>query len=253
MTAQDIKEKTFEKAVFGGYDMAGVDDFLEEVADGYTALQKENAVLKGKMKVLVEKIEEYRSTEDAMRLALLSAQKMSVQIENDAKDKAKALSAEIEKKSAERVASAKAEAERIVHEAKNSVAGEENKIAAAKQATANFVARIREICSAQLAFLDNLDDMQLPEPEKAPAPEDSIRDTVKTIEDSVAKMVDAPAEEPQIDIGDVIGTQNTGAVDEPTRLYEAAPASAAAAPEKAHAAEDEVPLQFDFEALSFDD
>ncbi len=245
MTAQDIKEKTFEKAVFGGYDMAGVDDFLEEVAEGYTALQKENAVLKGKMKVLVEKIEEYRSTEDAMRLALLSAQKMSVQIENDAKDKAKTLSAEIEKQSAERVANAKAEAERIVSEARNSVSGEEAKIAAAKQATANFVDRIREICNAQLAFLDGLDDMQLPAPEKPPVPGtgNNIRDTVKTIEDSVAKMVDAPAEEePQIDIGAVIGAQTAAVVDEPTRLYETA-----------HASSDEPPLQFDFEALSFDD
>lgn len=246
MTAQDIKEKTFEKAVFGGYDMAGVDDFLEEVAEGYTALQKENAVLKGKMKVLVEKIEEYRSTEDAMRLALLSAQKMSVQIENDAKDKAKTLSAEIEKQCTESVAAARAEAERIVNEAKSSVAGEETKIAAAKQATANFVARIREVCSAQLEFLDNLDDMQLPAPEKAPAPVNNITETVKTIEDSVAKMVDAPAEEPQIDIGGVAAASGTDVVDEPTRLYAAAPAA------PAPAAEEDM-LQFDFDALSFDD
>ena len=28
MTPQDIMDKTFEKAVFGGYDMAAVDDFL---------------------------------------------------------------------------------------------------------------------------------------------------------------------------------------------------------------------------------
>ena len=29
ITAQDIREKTFEKARIGGYDMASVDDFLE--------------------------------------------------------------------------------------------------------------------------------------------------------------------------------------------------------------------------------
>ncbi len=29
ITPQDIKEKTFEKALFGGYDMAAVDRFLE--------------------------------------------------------------------------------------------------------------------------------------------------------------------------------------------------------------------------------
>lgn len=245
MTAQDIKEKTFEKAVFGGYDMAGVDDFLEEVADGFTALQKENAVLKGKMKVLVDKIEEYRSTEDAMRLALLSAQKMSVQIENEAKDKAKSLTAEVERQSTDRIANAKAEAERIVSEAKNSVSTEQAKIDAAKQATANFVERIRRVCNEQLAFLDRLDELQLPPAEKPAEPAADIRDTVKTIEDSVAKVVDAPAqEEPQIDIGSVLGSREAENTDEPTRLYNAVTAKTAA---------DEEPLQFDFEALSFDD
>ena len=55
ITAQDIREKTFEKARIGGYDMASVDDFLEELADDITASEKENAVLKSKMKVLVNR------------------------------------------------------------------------------------------------------------------------------------------------------------------------------------------------------
>ena len=41
ITAQDIREKTFEKSKFGGYDMAQVDEFLEELADDLTNSQKE--------------------------------------------------------------------------------------------------------------------------------------------------------------------------------------------------------------------
>ena len=41
MTPQDIKEKTFEKALVGGYDMGSVDDFLEKVAADLTASQKD--------------------------------------------------------------------------------------------------------------------------------------------------------------------------------------------------------------------
>ena len=87
ITAQDIREKTFEKARSrgGGYDMTSVDDFLEELADDITASQKENAVLKSKMKVLVDKIEEYRANEEALNMAVLSAQKLAVQIESDAR------------------------------------------------------------------------------------------------------------------------------------------------------------------------
>ena len=63
MTPQDIREKTFEKAMFGGYDMAAVQNYQEEVATELANAQKEVAVLKGKMKVLVDKIEEYRASE----------------------------------------------------------------------------------------------------------------------------------------------------------------------------------------------
>ena len=88
MTHQDIREKTFEKAMFGGYDMAAVQNYQEEVATELANAQKEVAVLKGKMKVLVDKIEEYRASEDAMRLAILSAQKVGKQIEDDAQARA---------------------------------------------------------------------------------------------------------------------------------------------------------------------
>ena len=73
-TPQEIREKSFDKArsMFGGYDMATIDEYLEELANDFEALQKENVVLKSKMKVLVDKVEEYRSTEDAMRAALLT-------------------------------------------------------------------------------------------------------------------------------------------------------------------------------------
>ncbi len=48
--------------------MAMVDEFLDVLTADYTALYKENAALKAKMKVLVEKLEDYRSTEEAMRM-----------------------------------------------------------------------------------------------------------------------------------------------------------------------------------------
>ena len=44
--------------------MAMVDEFLDQLTEDYTALYKENAVLKSKMKVLVDKVEGYRATED---------------------------------------------------------------------------------------------------------------------------------------------------------------------------------------------
>ena len=73
-TPQQIEEKTFVKAVFGGYDMQSVDEFLGPLTEDYVVLYKENSVLKSKMKVLVEKLEEYRAQEDSLRKAILAAQ-----------------------------------------------------------------------------------------------------------------------------------------------------------------------------------
>ena len=73
MTVQEIQEIGFEKAVFGGYDMKSVDTFLERVAEEFAAMQKENAAMKAKMKVLVDKIEEYRGVEEGMHRTLLTS------------------------------------------------------------------------------------------------------------------------------------------------------------------------------------
>ena len=139
ITAQDIREKGFEKVRIGGYDMAAVDDFLEELADDVTASQKENAVLKSKMKVLVDKIEEYRANEEALNLAVLSAQKLAVQIENDARQKAEAM-----------ISEAEAQAKATIGSISDQADAEEKRLADAKAATAKFLDTVRNLCGTQI-------------------------------------------------------------------------------------------------------
>ena len=73
-TPQKIEEVSFSRATFGGYDMQSVDEFLGPLTDDYIALYKENALLKNKMRVLVAKLEEYRSNEASMKQAIIDAQ-----------------------------------------------------------------------------------------------------------------------------------------------------------------------------------
>ena len=185
ITAQDIREKTFEKSRFGGYDMTSVDDFLEELADDITASQKENAVLKSKMKVLVDKIEEYRANEEALNMAVLSAQKLAVQIENDARSRAAAMIADAERQ-------VKAQIGSIAEQ----TAAEEKRLAAAKEATAKFFLAARELCNKQLQNIDNISSGILPQQESAsaaaPAPAVSVEDAVRSIESSMARIQPEP-------------------------------------------------------------
>ena len=173
ITAQDIREKGFEKARMGGYDMASVDDFLDELANDVAATQKENAVLKSKMKVLVDKIEEYRSNEEALNAAIISAQKLAVQIENEARQRAAATVAEAEKKAQETIGS-------ITDRANF----EEKRLADAKAAAAKYIAAARALCNTQLGKLENI------------ANEMDVAAEVKAAEEHKAAPAAAPAPAP---------------------------------------------------------
>lgn len=224
ITPQDIKEKTFEKAVFGGYDMAAVDSFLEEISNDLALLQKENATLKGKMKVLVDKVEEYRGNEDALRMAVVSAQRLGNIIEREAKEKAETL-----------VSDATAEADRITREARVEVEMEKARLDEAKKTSAQFVENMELLCNRQLSFLEKVGEMDFVKehrasrivdvvPEGVPAaPEtaaygetNEIHDTVKRIEETVARAADEPVSDVRPDF-----TPAASADDElPTRAFQ---------------------------------
>ena len=143
LTPQEVSGRAFSKAAFGGYNMAMVDEFLDELTDDYTALYKENAALKAKLKVLVDKVEEYRATEDSMRAALLTAQRMASTMVEEAEEKKKTLLAGAEDEARSKIGSLQEEIE-----------GEQRKLNAAKAATADFLRRTRELCEAQIALIE---------------------------------------------------------------------------------------------------
>ena len=159
ITAQDIREKSFEKAVFGGYDMAMVDEFMEEVAADLTLLQKENGILKSKMKVLVDKVDEYRGNEDALRNAVYSAQKLGSSIEQDAKAKASATLEEAQGQAEAILSGARAEAERLTADAHDRVKAEETRLEEARRASAEFIDRMDQLCRRELEFLQRVGDL----------------------------------------------------------------------------------------------
>jgi cell division initiation protein len=217
ITAQDIREKTFDKAKFGGYDMASVDDFLEELAEDVTAAQKENAVLKSKMKILVDKIEEYRANEEALNMAVLSAQKLAVQIESEARERARAMIAEADRQVNAKIGGITEQAE-----------AEERRLAAAKSSTLKFLEAMREVCGKQLQNIEDIGNGFIPEEkaaaeaaaaeaaaaEAAPAPAPaapSIDDAVRSIERSVSQI--QPEEPVDIDITPAMGAGSAGRFD----------------------------------------
>ena len=83
----DIAEKTFEKALFG-YKPEDVDEYLLGLSKVFADVVAQNQESEAKIIKLVEKINEYRSDEEAIKEALLGAQKQGHKIISDAKAEA---------------------------------------------------------------------------------------------------------------------------------------------------------------------
>lgn len=234
ITPQDIREKTFEKAVFGGYDMASVDQFLEEVAADLTLLHQEKDTLLAKMKVLVDKISEYRNNEEALQLAVVSAQKLGVEIEQEARKKADDMVRGARKEAEDAREKAKAESTRVIEESKAQIKAEQLRLEEAKKTSAAFIESMDKLCRKQLEFLERVGEMNfmkesraaarpaapenpippapqpaapqppaapqaipqpVPQPVRSAAPQSDppqIHETVKSIEETLAKVIDEP-------------------------------------------------------------
>lgn len=202
-TPQEVSEKTFPKSssFSSGYDLAAVDEFLDALTEDYTALYKENAALKAKLKILAEKLEEYRATEDTMRSMLLAAQKMAASMTDEAKEKSEKLLSE-----------ARSQREQILEEAQNAAAvanrdfqqkteTARQKLSAAEEAMKDYVAKSLALCRTQMQFLEKLSHSDLPAQEDAeaqetvPAAQAAPAEEAAPAQEAVPTQETVPAEE----------------------------------------------------------
>ncbi|MCR4779772.1 MAG: DivIVA domain-containing protein [Ruminiclostridium sp.] len=123
MDINSIIDRSFTEAM-RGYKKEEVDEVLGDIAREFSQLKKENADLEKKLQVCADKIREYREDEDALKDALLGAQKAGKAVLSEANEKAAGIIKEAEDNAADRrqeaddyVADRKAEAEKIISDA----------------------------------------------------------------------------------------------------------------------------------------
>ena len=169
-TPQQLSEVGFTKAVFGGYDMESVHDILDPLTEDYTTLYKENAVLKSKLRILVEKLEEYRQ-QGAPGV-------QNTRAAEEAEEQAKEIIRSAEDKASELIRDARERARDIVSEAGRSarvqtgeIEMEQDRLAQARQTAASFIQAVQASIDRHQELLDNLKLLDLPEqPQPAPEP-----------------------------------------------------------------------------------
>ena len=179
LTPQQVRQASFERALFGGYDMDSVNEFLVPLTKDYVTLYKENSILKSKMRILVEKLEEYRKQEASMQSAIMAAQKTCDQ-----------MVAEAEKKCAKMLHEAGQNASAKSLNADALVEEERKRLDAASAATTKYLDEAERALKEQLALLKKLRE-QTPEV-SAPAKENRVHKFKPPVE---PELPVAPAKE----------------------------------------------------------
>ena len=192
ITPQQIDEVSFSKATFGGYNIEDVDSFLGSLTEDYITLYKENALLKSKMKVLVSKLEEYRSNEASMRDAIVNAQKTCDKMVKEAEAKCTQMLSDANLAAAENAKNANAliDAENArVEEAKRTAAAKIDELQDQIRACLQALERIKEAnapaeipaAPAGTAFDFDRDEAGTPAPDSTDAVADEISASLQAL------------------------------------------------------------------------
>ena len=177
-TPQQIDQISFKKATFGGYDMDQVDEFLEPLTEDYVTLYKENALLKSKMRVLVEKLEEYRKNEASMKEAVINAQKTCDKMVMDAEAKCA--------KMLQNAAASAPAAEAAPAATKDQIAAENAKVEEARKTAAAKITELQEQLRSCIQALDRIKTANAPAEEPAP-----VKAEGTDVADEIAQNVEA--------------------------------------------------------------
>lgn len=166
LTPQEAESHVFPKSSFGGYNMLQVDTFLDSLIEDYRTLYQENTSLKNKMKLLVEKVEEYRATEDAMRMTLHSAQKMAdAMVKEGEAQKQAAIDqtvAAVEERSREvRGQMEQEEQAMLAHleQVRANLENEQARLDAARAATTAYIGQLKNLYTKQIQYIGSLSNL----------------------------------------------------------------------------------------------
>lgn len=111
LTPKQVKDFSFQAAGRNAYKASEVDEFLDEVYESYEQMFRENGELVKKLNLVADKLQTYKSDEDNIRNALLTAERMKESIVAEAQEQIKGILKEAEDKAAEIVADAEKEAD----------------------------------------------------------------------------------------------------------------------------------------------
>lgn len=98
ITPMDIRQQQFTVRTFRGFDVQEVDAFLEDVADDYETLMKENTLLKEQLQVLEERTRGLEDREKVLQETLITTHRLTDEMKESAKREAALIVREAEQR-----------------------------------------------------------------------------------------------------------------------------------------------------------
>ena len=145
LTPHDVRGQEFQRAV-RGFDRREVEDFKDRMADEIERLMRERAQIEERLGNFQEQLRAFRDRERAMNEALLAAQQLRVDVEEQATRQAETI-----------VSEAKAESVRLVEEATRAENLVHDRMAEAQRQFASYVTNLRALLERQMGQVEGLE------------------------------------------------------------------------------------------------
>lgn len=142
MNSMDIQQQQF-KIKFRGFDVREVDGFLDQVAEAFEALQKQNDKMLAEIQRLRKENRTLREQEEAIKTAMLSSQRVTDQMKENARRSAELIISEAEVK-----------AEKMLSRAHSRLAQLQSGIDELKRQRIQIEVKIRSILEAHSKILE---------------------------------------------------------------------------------------------------
>jgi len=165
ISASDIRERKFEKAAFG-YKQEEIDDFLAELISEIDEMDAEREDLHSKIQILADKVREYRQDEDALKDALLGAQKQGHKVVAEAQEKADEIIAQAEGKAKILLDEATVQHEAAMEKNRAEIAREKENLVEAQKQVSEFKKSLFDMYKTHLEMISAMPEIELDEYEE---------------------------------------------------------------------------------------
>lgn len=155
ITSKDVRNKRFEKAAFG-YKQEEIDEFFAQLEAELDEMERERAESNNKIQILADKVREYMKDEDALKDALLGAQKQGHQVIAEAREKADTIVAEAQAKADALIDEATKQHEEAMEKNRAEIAKEKEALIIAQQQVADFKKSLFDMYKSHLELISSM-------------------------------------------------------------------------------------------------